>query len=46
MAKYDAVMRQWGSFESKKFKGEITSSFGQDLLDSLSEFGPKVAQVF
>ena len=42
---YDAVKKEWGSFTPKKSKNESSFEFGQQILDSLSEYGRRVAQV-
>lgn len=46
MANYDVVNRQWESLGSKQFNIDQKSSLGQQILDALSKYGPKVAQVF
>ena len=46
MAKYDAVKKQWVSLESQQFNDNQRSSLGQQILDSLLKYAPKVAQVF
>lgn len=46
MAKFDAVMRQWGSLQSDKINDIPSLPLGQRILNSLSKNAPKVAQVF
>lgn len=46
MAKYDAALQQWGSLETEKFDDGQQSSLGQRILETLSKYAPKVAQVY
>lgn len=46
MANYDAALKQWGNLVTETFDDNSKFALGEWLLDSLSKYAPKVAQVF
>ena len=44
---YDAIKKEWGVIKPPKASNKNSSiKFGQQILDSLSKYGQRVAQVF
>lgn len=46
MANYDAALRQWGSLETETVDDSSKFALGERILDALSEYAPKVSQIF